>query len=85
MCNLWYLSDKFGLMKNIDMGQKGPQNTKYFINGHTFFYHNSTIFWPIELKILMGTQETNIYRLLMKNHDFDPFFEKKSYFWQKNG
>ena len=48
------LSNKLGLMKNIDiwpgymgqgyMGQIGPQNTNYSINGHTFFGHNAAIF-----------------------------------------
>ena len=32
----------------------------------------------------MVTHETIIYRLVMKNNDFDAFFEK-SYFWRENG
>ena len=36
---------------------------------HAFF----GIFWPIELKFFMGTQETIIYRLVLKNLGFGPY------------
>ena len=35
--------------------------------------------------IFFGTQETIMYRLVMRNHDFDAFFEKNINFWRKNG
>ena len=41
--------------------------------GYRFLGYNSAIFWPIELKFMMGTQETIIYRL--RNHDFDDFMK----------
>ena len=31
------------------------------------------IFWP---SIIMGTQETIIFRLVMRNHEFDAFLKK---------
>ena len=37
------------------------------------------MFMPIMLKFFMVTQETIIYRLVMRNHDF------YSYLWQENG
>ena len=37
------------------------------IYGHTTFGHNSVIFWPIKFKFHMVTQETSIYRLVMRN------------------
>ena len=61
------------------------QNINYSIyNGHTFFRHNSAIFWPIRLKFFLGTQETIIYRFAMRNHDLDAFW-KKFNFWRENG
>ena len=47
-------------------------------------FHNSTIFCPNGLKIVLGTQETIIYRFVMWNRDFDAFW-KISYFWLENG
>ena len=38
------------------------------------FGHNSAIFWSIELKIFMGTQETIIYRLVVQNPSYDAYF-----------
>ena len=58
------------------MVQNGPQNINYSIYGHTFFC-------PIGLKIFLVTQETSIYRLVMRNHKFDAFFWKKSNFLSK--
>ena len=66
------------------MGQIVPQNTNYSIYGHTFFGHNSAIFKLIWLKFFLGTQGTIIYRLVVKNHDFDAFL-KKSIFSNKMG
>ena len=43
---------------------------------HAFF----GIFWPIELKFFMGTQETIIYRLVLKNLGFGPYL-LFSIFW----
>ena len=58
------------------MGQNCPQNTNYYIYGHTFFGHNSAILWPIGLKCFLGAQETIIYRWVMRNHDLDTFLKK---------
>ena len=44
------------------------------IIGHTFFGNNSLIFGPIGLKIFMGTQETIIYRLVMRHPSYDAYF-----------
>ena len=49
------------------------------------FCHNSVIVWPIGLEFFMGTQKTIIYRLVMKNHDSDAFFEKSYIFSGKLG
>ena len=38
------------------------------------------IFWPIEQKFFMGTQETIIYRLVLKNLGFGPYL-LFSIFW----
>ena len=43
-----------------------------------FFGHNSAIFYPISLNFFMLTQETIIYRLVIRNYDFDAGL-KKSY------
>ena len=61
------------------MGQFDPQNTNYSIYGHwaCVFGQNSAIFWPIGLKLFMGTQEIIIYRLVIRTNDFDVFEEKK--------
>ena len=42
--------------------------------GHTFFGHNSASCWPIRLEIFMGTQETIIYRLVVRNSSYDAYF-----------
>ena len=44
------------------------------IFGHTFFGHELAIFGPIRLKILKGTQETIIYRLVVRNPSYDFYF-----------
>ena len=54
----------------MQLGQNNPQDINNYINGHTIFGHNSAIFCSVELKIFIETQETIIYRLEMKNHDF---------------
>ena len=41
-----------------------------YIWAYSFFCYNPAIFWPIRLKFFMGTQETIIYRLVMRNYDF---------------
>ena len=38
------------------------------------FGHNSVIFGPIGLKILMRSQETNFYQLMIKNPSYDANF-----------
>ena len=38
--------------------------------------HVLIFYWLIALKSFMGTQETIIYRLVMRNHDFDTFLKK---------
>ena len=43
------------------------------IFGHQFFSYNSAIFGLIGLKISMGTQETIIHRLVMRNPSYDNF------------
>ena len=48
-----------------------------------FLGYNSVIFWPIGLKLFMGIPETIIYRLVMRNYDFDAFLKKD--FWRENG
>ena len=53
------------------------------IFGHTYFGHKSAIFGAIGLKILLGTQETIIYRLVMRNLNYDLFFVLD--FWATNG
>ena len=58
------------------MGQNGPQNINYSTYGHTFFGHNSSIFLSNRAAFFLVTQETIIYRLMMRNHDFDAFLEK---------
>ena len=58
------------------------------IYGHTFFDHNSVIFWPIKLKFHMATQETIIYRLVLKNLDQDRYFQISDFgvlIWPKKG
>ena len=67
------------------MGQNVPQNINYSIYGHTFFDHNLAIFCPIGLKFFLVTQETIIYRLVMRNCDFDAFFGKNPIFGGKMG
>ena len=46
----------------------------------TDFMHFLVFFWPIELKFFMGTQETIIYRLVLKNLGFGPYL-LFSIFW----
>ena len=46
-------------LKNIDIWLSyGPNKARMPIFGHAFSGHNSAIFGPIGLKILMGSQET---------------------------
>ena len=53
----------------------GPQNVNYSIYGHTFLGMNPAIYRPIGRKCFMVTaQETSIYRFVMRNHDFDDFY-----------
>ena len=54
------------------MCQKVSKNTNYSQYVHTFFGHNSAIFQQIGLKIFMVTQESIIYRLVIKNFGFGP-------------
>ena len=42
---------------------------------HAMFGHNAAIFGPIGQKIYMGTQQTIIYRLVMKNPGYDAYIE----------
>ena len=56
------------------IGQKIPKNPNYSIYGHTFFGHNSAIFWPIGLKFFVGTNETIIYWLLVRNQCYTAQF-----------
>ena len=44
------------------------------------FCENSAIFRPIRLILIMVTQETIIYRLVVRNHVFDAFFERNYIF-----
>ena len=57
------------------MGQNSTQNSKCSIFGHTFFDHNSAIFCPIGLKIVLVTQVTIIYRLVRRNRDLGAFLK----------
>ena len=69
------------------MGQNGLQNIYYSIYqyGHTFFGHNSAIFLSNQTDFFFVTQETIIYLLVMRNHDFDAFFGKNPIFGGKIG
>ena len=58
------------------MGQNSSNNVNYSIFGH--------FLKPIGLKFFMVFQETIIYRLVMKNHNFDAVL-KNSYVWRENG
>ena len=69
------------LISSQVMSQNGPQNLNYSIYGHTFFGHNLAIFCLIGL-IFLVTQETIIYRLVMRNHDFNAFLEKFIFLWE---
>ena len=53
------------------MSQKLTKNTNYSIYGHTYFAHNSAIFWPNGLKFFVGTRDTIIYRLVKRNRGYD--------------
>ena len=55
----------------------------YICFPYTFFGHNSAMFRSIGLKFFMVTQETTIYRLVVRNHVFDAF--KKTIFGGKMG
>ena len=54
--------------------RNGQKMARMPIFGHTFFGHNSAIFGPIGLKIGMRTQETVIYRLVVKFFSYDAYF-----------
>ena len=58
------------------MSQNGLQNINYSIYGHTFFGYNSAICCLIGQKLFLVTQETIIYRLVMRNHECDAFLKK---------
>ena len=49
--------------------------------GHTYFGHNSAIFGPIGLTIFMGTHETIIDRLVMRNLSYDAYFHTPLIVW----
>ena len=58
------------------------------IYGHTFFGHISANFWPIKLKFHMATQETIIYRLMMRNQRKDLLFKNSKFLaliWPQKG
>ena len=57
------------------MGHKWVNLDSMPIYGHTFFGHNSAIFWLIKLKFRMVTQETIIYRLTMRNKGYGHIFD----------
>ena len=44
------------------------------IFGHTFFGHNSAVFGSIKLQFFEGAHETIIYRLIMRNQDYEACF-----------
>ena len=75
-------------MKDIDIWPsykpKWPSQYKLFhIWACVFIRHNAAIIRPIGLKFFMVTQETTIYRLVVRNHVFDAF--KKTIFGGKMG
>ena len=41
---------------------------------HMIFDHNSAIFGPIRLKIFMGSHDIIIYRLVVRNPNYDAYF-----------
>ena len=55
------------------MAKLWPKMARMPIFGHACFGHNSAIFWPIGLKILMVTQKTIIYRLVVINPSYDAY------------
>ena len=65
------------------MGQNCPQNTNYSIMGIHFLAITKPFFANRAETVYMGTQVSFIYRLVMRNHDFDAF--KRLYFWWENG
>ena len=73
IANFWYLT-KFS-----------PNKAFIPIFGHKVFGHNSPICGPIGLKILMVTQETIIYRLVMRNQSYNAYFWFLATFGTKMG
>ena len=55
------------------MGQKVSKNTNYAIDGHTFLAITQP-FLANRAEFFIVTQETIIYRLVMKNPGFGPYF-----------
>ena len=75
-------------LKNIDiwLSYEPKITLKYqlfLIRAYVFGY-NSAIFWPIRLNFFMGTQETIIYRLVMRNLSFGPYLPFW-FFWPCEG
>ena len=66
----WYESNKFGFIKNCHIW---PKMT------------GMPIFWLIGLTIFMGTQETIIYRLMVKKSKLFFGFDFLGHFWRGNG
>ena len=87
VCNLVVLVEwTWSHWRVLIFGRDGPQSINFSILcGHALFGHDSAIFFPIGLKFLRVTQETIIYRLVMRNHDFDAFFERNHIFNGKMG
>ena len=61
--------------KNIHIWPSYSQKmTRIPIFGNTFLGHNPAISGSIGMKFFMGTQETIIYRLLVRNPSYDAYF-----------
>ena len=55
------------------MGQKVPKTPIIPYIGIRFLAISELFLWPIGLKFFMGTQETIIYRLVVRNNNFGPY------------
>ena len=70
------------------MGPKWANLDRMPIYGHTFFGYISANFRPIKLKFHMATQESIIYRLMMRNQRKDLLFKNSKFLvliWPQKG
>ena len=79
--------DCFELLKVLGKGKWIHHNSFHFqfydfLGG---YWDNLVIFGPIGLNIFMGTQETIIYQLAVKNPRYDAYITFLGHFWRENG